>query len=197
MLDLIPFTLFATVASITPGPTNILILGHSLRHGLRGAMPLVLGACMSAAAIVWAVGAGIGDVLITHASLQIAMKWMGIAWLTYLAWQLFRSAPTLAPDGTEARLGFSTAAGLQLVNPKVWMMALAVVSVFARPGADATQHVAILAAIFFCVSLPCLGLWALLGRSAARFLTSSQHIQRFNRGLAVLLLVSAWAALLP
>ncbi|VFS49858.1 Uncharacterised protein [Budvicia aquatica] len=33
MGQLIPFILFAFVASITPGPTNVLILSQSARHG--------------------------------------------------------------------------------------------------------------------------------------------------------------------
>lgn len=34
MASLLPFLLFAFVASITPGPTNILVLSHSSRQGL-------------------------------------------------------------------------------------------------------------------------------------------------------------------
>lgn len=37
MQSLVPFLLFAVVASITPGPTNILVLSNSQRHGLAAA----------------------------------------------------------------------------------------------------------------------------------------------------------------
>ena len=37
---LLPFALFAFVASITPGPTNILVLSNSARYGLRAALPI-------------------------------------------------------------------------------------------------------------------------------------------------------------
>lgn len=42
MQSLVPFLLFAVVASITPGPTNILVLSNSQRHGLAAAWPIVL-----------------------------------------------------------------------------------------------------------------------------------------------------------
>lgn len=45
MHTFLPFLLFAFVASITPGPTNILVLTNSSRHGLLRTAPIVLGAC--------------------------------------------------------------------------------------------------------------------------------------------------------
>ena len=57
---LLPFLLFAFVASITPGPTNILVLSNSARHGLAAAVPIIFGACASAATIVLLVGSGAG-----------------------------------------------------------------------------------------------------------------------------------------
>ena len=53
--NLLPFMLFAFVASITPGPTNILVLSNSARYGLKAALPIILGACVAAAGIVLAV----------------------------------------------------------------------------------------------------------------------------------------------
>ena len=50
------FVLFAFVASITPGPTNILVLSNSSRFGLGAAMPIIFGACSAAALIVLLVG---------------------------------------------------------------------------------------------------------------------------------------------
>lgn len=56
MQSLMPFLLFAVVASITPGPTNILVLSNSQRHGLAAAWPIVLGACAAVAALILLLG---------------------------------------------------------------------------------------------------------------------------------------------
>ncbi|HEJ6270809.1 TPA: LysE family translocator, partial [Pseudomonas aeruginosa] len=56
MQSLVPFLLFAVVASITPGPTNILVLSNSQRHGLAAAWPIVLGACAAVAALILLLG---------------------------------------------------------------------------------------------------------------------------------------------
>src|SRR5690606_40079410 len=92
MQSLLPFLLFAFVATITPGPTNILALGHGARYGLRATLPLVLGACLGAALIVLLVGLGLGETLLRYPQVQHAMSWPGALWLSWLAWQLRRSS---------------------------------------------------------------------------------------------------------
>jgi threonine/homoserine/homoserine lactone efflux protein len=45
------------------------------------------------------------------------------------------------------------------------------------------------------VAVPCMGAWAYLGVSAAKFCRSPRSMKRFNQVMAVLLLVSAWVTL--
>ena len=190
--SLLPFVLFAFIASITPGPTNILVLSNSARFGLKAAVPIILGACGGAAALVLVVGSGLGESLDRLPRVQALMQWVGVAWLSYLAWQIYRAPPlALDPDNSAPRLGLLGAAALQVVNPKTWVMALAVVSVFARDG----LAVWVLALVFLLISLPCLATWAALGIGSARLLRSPQAQQRLNRGLALVLLVSTWLSL--
>ncbi|MCP1506336.1 threonine/homoserine/homoserine lactone efflux protein [Pseudomonas marginalis] len=194
---LLPFMLFAFVASITPGPTNILVLSNSARFGFRATLPIILGACAGAALLVLVVGSGFGRSLVQLPKVQTAMQWIGIAWLNYLAWQIF-SAPAQAieADTRQKPLSLIGAASLQLINPKSWMMALAVVSVFAGNGAERQSQVVYLSLAFFLISLPCLGTWALLGAGTAQMLRSTNTMQRFNRGMALLLLAAAWVSVL-
>jgi threonine/homoserine/homoserine lactone efflux protein len=195
MSQLLPFALFAFVASITPGPTNILVLSNSARFGLAAAVPIILGGCSAAATIVLLVGLGAGEWLLGHPHIQQAMALFGLAWLLYLAWQIARSpVGPIAADGAAKRLGSVGAASLQLVNPKTWMMAFAVVSLFAGADAGAVGY-ASYALLFFLISIPCLAAWALLGRGAVRVLRSAAHMRRFNQVMALLLVVSAWLSL--
>ncbi len=198
MQSLLPFLIFAFVTSITPGPTNILVLGHGARFGLRATLPLVLGASLAAALIVLLAGLGLGEALQRYPRVQQAMSLLGALWLSWLAWQLLRSAAQSfeAASATHRELGPLGAALLQLVNPKVWMMAVAVVSVFAAGSADKAVRVAQLSLVFLLMTLPCMSVWALLGAGSARLLQSPQRVRRFNQLLAILLLASTWLALL-
>ncbi|MBR7342264.1 LysE family translocator, partial [Klebsiella pneumoniae] len=51
-MNLLPFLLFAFVASITPGPTNTLVLANSQHFGVKNTVPAILGGCIAASAIV-------------------------------------------------------------------------------------------------------------------------------------------------
>ncbi|KPG96633.1 LysE family translocator [Pseudomonas sp. RIT-PI-r] len=197
MASLLPFLLFAFVATITPGPTNILVLSHSSRQGLLATLPIIFGACAAAALIVLVVGLGAGETLLRFPRVQQAMAWGGVLWLSWLALQIFRSAPPSLNPTEQQEQGLSVlgAATLQLVNPKVWMMAMAVVSVFVG-GGDQTLQLLVLSLAFLLVSLPCMTLWALLGVGSRRLIGSPQAFRRMNAVLASLLLLSAWLTVL-
>ena len=73
--SLLPFFLFALVSSISPGPTNLLILAHGARVGLRASLAPIVAACGAAAAIVLLVGLGLGELLLRHPLAQQLMSW--------------------------------------------------------------------------------------------------------------------------
>ncbi len=189
--SLVPFILFALVASISPGPTNLLILSHGARQGLRASLAPILAACGAAAAIVLAVGLGLGEVLVRHPLAQQLMSWAGVLWLSWLALGMLRSAGEPLDNPSAGHFGVVSAASLQLVNPKVWLMAVAVIGVFAGPALPVWQ----LALVFLLIALPCMTAWAALGVGSARWLQAPGRLLWFNRGLAGLLLVSAWASI--
>ncbi|MEX0295236.1 LysE family translocator [Pseudomonas putida] len=190
--SLLPFMLFALVASISPGPTNLLILAHGARQGLRASVAPILAGCGAAAAVVLLVGLGLGDLLVRHPLAQQVMSWTGVLWLSWLAWRILRSAGQPLDVSAAKPFDALSAASLQVVNPKVWMMAVAVIGVFAAPSLPVWQ----LALVFLLIALPCMTAWALLGVGSARWLQAPGRLLWFNRGLAGMLLVSAWAALL-
>lgn len=188
---MLPFILFAVVASITPGPTNILVLSNSMRSGGRAVVPLILGASSGAALLVLAIGMGVGGSVLAVPGAQRVMAWIGVLWLSVLAWKIFAGASDPIDHREGAPMGFFGGAALQVINPKTWMMALAVVSVFSQ-----RTPVPHLALVFFLVSLPCLGCWALMGTTSARLLTSPTRLRRAHQVLAALLLAAAWAGFL-
>ncbi|MCU5788482.1 LysE family transporter, partial [Alloalcanivorax marinus] len=90
MESLLPFVVFALVASITPGPTNVLVLACAPRHGLAAALPMVVGAAGGAASVLLLVGTGLARPLAAHPTVRLLMAAVGLAWLTVLAVQLWR-----------------------------------------------------------------------------------------------------------
>ncbi len=193
---MMPFLLFAFVASITPGPTNILILTNSQHYGVKATLPALVSACLAASAIVLVSGAGAGEVLRQYPLARQVMSWAGVLWLSWMSWQLY-CAPAVSLSGqTQSRFTARAAALLQVINPKTWMMALAVVSLFAPGGKDTLHEVALMALCFLVISVACLLCWAWLGRAANRLFRTTRAMVRFQRLMALCLLVSAWAGML-
>ena len=87
----LPFILFASVASITPGPTNLLILGSAARFGLSIALAIAIGASLGASIMLLVVGLGLGELLAHAPLLQTAMTWAGAAWISWMACKLMRT----------------------------------------------------------------------------------------------------------
>jgi threonine/homoserine/homoserine lactone efflux protein len=193
--QLLPFVTFAFVASITPGPSNLLVLGNSARYGFVAALPVVWGSCAGAASLVLVVGFGIGKWLSEHPGIQVAMSWAGAIWLSILAWQIASQPVGVVRPTVDKPTGGMTAAALQAVNPKTWGMALAVVGVFAGENSDNGRYV-LLSGVFLMVSLPCLGIWAVIGSRAGSRVRSEKATSAFNLALGAALLGSAWVGVL-
>lgn len=192
----LPFVIFASVASITPGPTNLLILGSAARFGLSIALAIAVGASLSASLMLLVVGLGLGELLARAPLLQTTMSWASAAWVSWMAGKLMRAeAAGLGERGVDQRRGFVQGAGLQLVNPKTWLMTVSVTAIF-LDGQASFGAVASYATLFLLVSMPCLLAWGLLGIGSARLLRRPASLRLFNRCMALLLLVSVWVPLL-
>ena len=195
-MNLMPFLLFAFVASITPGPTNILVLTNSQHFGVRATLPALLSACVAASAIVLISGAGAGKMLHQYPLVRQVMSWAGVLWLSWMSWQLFCAPAANVSRDTHTRFTARAAALLQVINPKTWMMALAVVSLFAPAGEGALRDIALMALWFLLISVACLLCWAWLGQAVNKVFRTAAAMVRFQRLMALCLFISAWAGML-
>ncbi|WP_044181157.1 LysE family translocator [Phytobacter massiliensis] len=195
-MTIMPFLLFAFVASITPGPTNILVLTNSQHYGVRATLPALISGCMAASMIVLVSGAGAGELLRQYPLVRQLMSWAGVLWLSWMSWQLFTAPAANLSGKSHRRFTARAAALLQVINPKTWMMALAVVSLFAPTGAHVLKDVALMALWFLLISVACLFCWAVLGRAVNQLFRTTVAMVRFQRLMALCLLVSAWAGML-
>ncbi|GGB86475.1 hypothetical protein GCM10011352_10470 [Marinobacterium zhoushanense] len=195
------FSLFAFVASATPGPTNVLALNNGSRFGTLATLPFVVGGSFGASAILLLTASGLAGVITDYPLLRTLLAWSGALWLSWMAWKLFH-APGVSGEAQHGapRVRWHHGALMQLVNPKTWMMALTASALFAPAGeAGHTanhSHSLMLALIFFLVTIPCMAAWAWLGEGSGRLLKTEAQRRLLNRVLAVLLGVSVWVALL-
>jgi len=186
LLALIGFTV---AAAITPGPNNIIVASIGARRGVLAALPYMLGLALGFSAMILLVGIGLAGVLTQAPRLAGVMRWVGMAWIVLLALKI-ATAPLPGAGAVGKVPGFVAAVFFQWINPKGWLIALSLTSAWIRPDRALLPQVALFAAMFALVSVPCTVPWALLGSGAARLLHSPARLRAFNVAMAALLVVS-------
>ena len=83
--------------------------------------------------MVMAVGFGLGTVFEAYPVLYTILRYVGAAYLLYLAWKIATSGPAgNDPEGRGKPLSYWGAAAFQWVNPKAWVMAVGAISTYTR-----------------------------------------------------------------
>ena len=182
LATLLVFSLVALIAIITPGPTVLLALANGSRHGVRRALPGMLGAVLSDFVLVGAVALGLGALLAASEFWFSVVKWAGAAYLVWLGIGLLRSRPAGGQPGGAAnpahqlRRQFAQGFLTNALNPKVALFFLAFVPQFIAPDApDKALAFLLLGLIFNINSLPINLGYAWIAAWAARRLHAVQR----------------------
>lgn len=193
--QLLAFCTFALIASITPGPNNMMIMASGLNHGFMRSLPHLAGICCGFVFMVFATGVGMHAVFDAVPQLQVVLKYVGAAWMVWLAWKLANAAP-MGKDGKSSSkpMSFIGAAAFQWVNPKAWVMAVGAVTSY-LPHGFALKDVLLLALVFGAIGVPCVGIWASFGVGMQRVLQQPRAVRVFNFTMAGLLLASLYPVL--
>ncbi len=191
------FALFAVATSVTPGPNNIMIATSAANNGVRATVPHMLGISLGFGAMVVIVGLGLAGPLAAHPGLHTALRWIGGAWILWIAWSIARAGSVALPDGPSrtAPMGFAAAALFQWVNPKAWIMAVATTTTYTSPERGLAEQILVLGAMFTVLAIPCTLLWSLFGAGAGRVLRSPMQLRTFNAVMAALLVLSVLPSL--
>ena len=185
-------TSFALSMAATPGPNNAMVAASGATFGFARTMPHMLGIVVGFPVMIVAVALGAGDVFRAVPMLHQVLKWIGVAYLLWLAFHIARSRPAMPSEATARGvkpLSFLQGAAFQWINPKAWIIALGAVATYTTSDAIFSQAI-LLASIFLVVTVPTIAFWTLTGVGAARLLRSEQALRRFNLAMAALLVLS-------
>src|SRR5215469_386564 len=115
------FLTFAVVASVTPGPNNIMLLASGANFGFRRTLPHLLGVILGFGLMVLLVGLGLAAVLARFPTLFMIAR---IGYLAYLAFKIARADGIGMGEAAAQPMSFLQAVAFQWVNPKGWSMAI-------------------------------------------------------------------------
>jgi threonine/homoserine/homoserine lactone efflux protein len=126
-----------------------------------------------------------------------AIRWLGTAYLLWLAWSLMRASESksLSSGPFTLPLSFSQAAVFQYLNPKAWMLSAATAGAF-MAGDEPLTRGALAAAIFAVTAFASLLVWAALGAALRAWLAHGARLRVFNIVMgASLALTALWMVL--
>lgn len=189
--QLLPLMGFIIVMMVTPGPNNLMLLASGANFGFRRSLPHILGITFGCQVLLVAVAFGLGGVFVIWPQSLLVLRVLCVFILIYLAWLLVRPvrSSTVDPEKQPRPLTFLEAALFQWVNPKAWMMIIAVVTTYTQPG-NMAYSLLIIASLFVVLGIPMISTWNLFGVSLQNWLSQPSRAKAFNWVMAVLLLAS-------
>ena len=159
---------FAFVSSITPGPNNLMLLYSGARFGFNKTIPHWMGINIGFVVMIILCCLGIATLFFKLPMAQTALKVLGCAYMLWLAYKLFINGALpndAALDKSNARkdsakpLTFMQAAMFQYVNPKAWMMGLAVPASFLPTSGSIWINTLVAALVFGVINLLSMTVW--------------------------------------
>ena len=187
-MDPLALSIFAAallLAAGTPGPSIAALVSRVIASGWRDVLPFL--AAMWIGEVLWLSMALAGLSALAEAfqlGFQV-LKWLGVAYLCWLAWKMWRQPVAADAAALPSRRApwamFAAGMAVTLGNPKIMVFYLALLPSLIDLSAVGFGQWALLAA----VTLVCLAgvdlLWVALAHHARRFLRTARATRIANR----------------
>lgn len=187
------------LAAAIPGPGVTALVARALGSGFRSSLAMSLGLILGDLTYLTAVVLGLALVAQTFGMVFLVIKWLGVAYLAFLAWTFWTSGIT--PENIEARKGkgglvSSFVAGLTLTlgNPKTMIFYLAITPTIVDLATITAADYGILVVITVLVLLVVLVPYLALAAKARWLLKTPRALKALNR-TAALFMAGAAAAI--
>ena len=192
------YSLALAIAAAIPGPGVTALVARALGSGFRSALAMSFGLVVGDLTYLTAVVLGLALVAQTFGTVFLVIKWLGVAYLAWLAWSFWRSGIT--PENVEARKGkgglfASFLAGLTVTlgNPKTMIFYLALTPTLVDLRTITIADYAILAVLTVVVLLVVLVPYLALAAKARWFLKTPSALKTLNRTAATFMAGAALA----
>ena len=186
---LIEMTISAILTVWSPGPNNILLLSTASKYGVSGNLRFMTGIWSGSLTLMCLSGLFCSTLGTVIPGIQPVMKYLGAAYILYLAWQTWKRRPP-SDQVQEKKPTWLMGFFLQLVNVKIIIYGLTMFSAYILPYESRSYML-----FFFAVYLMVLGalgnlIWAFAGNVLKRFYTSCYKLMN-----AVMALLLVWCSL--
>jgi threonine/homoserine/homoserine lactone efflux protein len=188
---MLAFLLFAFVAAVTPGPSNVMLVAAGAQAGVLRGVPCLLGVTSGMAVMMFLVPLGLGSLVLGHPLVLKLLHWGGAAFLLWLSWKIATSSSRIEMTAQRDPVGYLGAAAFQWINPKSWLVSASAAGTFlSAEGGSPVAQAALLGGLFFLAALPSCFVWLAFGAAVQHLLGSERRLRIFNVAMGVLLALS-------
>ena len=189
--------ILSTATSFSPGPNTTLSTALAANLGFKRSLRFVMAVPAGWGLLFSICAGGVGALIFALPPLRVAIQALGIGYMLWLAFKLFRSGTLKQADTSQLNITFLQGVMLQFLNIKAWMLALAVVAGWVAGHADAWSRFAITLPVMLCFGFFSNLTYALIGSLLRAWLDgpaeSRRRLHWFNRIMAVVLAsTAAW-----
>lgn len=183
MIECKTLALFITASvllALAPGPDNIFVLTQSITMGRRAGMIITLGLCTGLVAHTTIVALGVAALFQSSLIAFNVLKYIGAAYLLYLAWRAFFARGEGVDVGGRPLPGewalYRRGIIMNVTNPKVSLFFMAFLPQFADPSKGSmTLQLAFLGMLFIVVTLVIFGAIGQLAGAIGRWIARSDR----------------------
>ena len=180
------FLISALIVVLSPGTGVLYTIACGLGRGAGASIAAAFGCTLGIVPSIAASLLGLAAILHTSALAFQALKFAGLAYLLYMAWQTLREGGVLSvkPEREEisARRIATRGAVINILNPKLSLFFLAFLPQFVPAGAaDPLQRMAALSAVFMAMTLIVFTLYGLLASTLRRRVIESPSVMKWMR----------------
>ncbi|SJZ89951.1 Threonine/homoserine/homoserine lactone efflux protein [Enhydrobacter aerosaccus] len=187
MFDLPTLALFAAAClalTLTPGPDMLLIASRSASQGRASGFATLAGIQAGTYCHALAAALGLSQLFLAVPVAYDVVRYLGAAYLLYLAWKTIRSSGSAVAPSAETRrysVGVVFRQGLftNLLNPKMALFALALFPQFVHPEAGSVAlQILLLATVLNGIGLVVNGTVILTASGLGRILAGRSRLRR-------------------
>jgi Putative threonine efflux protein len=186
-MNITSFFIYCIIVTVTPGPTNIVILSTVNNLGTKKAMEYTYGATI-AFGLLLAISAMLNTVLLAVIPKVLhIMQIMGCSYILYLAYQIYKMDTSKSTEKKTAT--FLSGFLMQFVNPKVVLFTMTVIPSFVMPYYTTLSTLMIFVACITIIGFIAFITWIIFGAIFKVFL--QKHQKTVNIIMALFLVYSA------
>lgn len=179
------FLLTTLVVVVTPGTGVIYTLAAGLSHGTRASVVAAVGCTLGIVPHMVAAITGLAALLHTSAVAFQTFKYLGVAYLLYMAWSTVREKGALAVDEeTEARSDARIVVSgvlVNILNPKLTIFFLAFLPQFVSTGEGSVLSMLELSAVFMLVTLVVFAAYGVFAAAVRSHVVSRPRVMAWMR----------------